>query len=90
MENPSSFFRANVFIHKFAMWTMFLLYLIFKTLIAMIPCHYLNLNFPPITFRFEIENKEQIPRLDLLVISNCTNSLEFNVFRKILILMIYS
>ncbi|KAJ8959219.1 hypothetical protein NQ318_022481 [Aromia moschata] len=42
----------------------------------------LNNRFPTIQFRYEVEHNEQLPFLDVLVIRNSENKLEFDVYRK--------
>ncbi|KAJ8938129.1 hypothetical protein NQ318_004699 [Aromia moschata] len=42
----------------------------------------LNNRFPTINFTYEVEHNEQLPFLDVLVIRNSENKLEFDVYRK--------
>ncbi|KAJ8944288.1 hypothetical protein NQ318_009666 [Aromia moschata] len=42
----------------------------------------LNNRFPTIKFTYEVEHNEQLPFLDVLVIRNSENKLEFDVYRK--------
>ncbi|KAJ8947186.1 hypothetical protein NQ318_015534 [Aromia moschata] len=42
----------------------------------------LNNRFPTIKFTYEMEHNEQLPFLDVLVIRNSENKLEFDVYRK--------
>ncbi|KAJ8963174.1 hypothetical protein NQ318_018639 [Aromia moschata] len=42
----------------------------------------LNNRFPIIKFTYEVEHNEQLPFLDVLVIRNSENKLEFDVYRK--------
>ncbi|KAJ8939829.1 hypothetical protein NQ318_013048 [Aromia moschata] len=42
----------------------------------------LNNRFPTIKFTYEVEHNEQLPFLDVLVIRNSDNKLEFDVYRK--------
>ncbi|KAJ8960169.1 hypothetical protein NQ318_003891 [Aromia moschata] len=42
----------------------------------------LNNRFPTIKFTYDVEHNEQLPFLDVLVIRNSENKLEFDVYRK--------
>ncbi|KAJ8941021.1 hypothetical protein NQ318_006450 [Aromia moschata] len=42
----------------------------------------LNNRFPTIKFTYKMEHNEQLPFLDVLVIRNSENKLEFDVYRK--------
>ncbi|KAJ8932560.1 hypothetical protein NQ318_011202 [Aromia moschata] len=42
----------------------------------------LNNRFPTIKFTYEVEHNEQLPFLDVLVIRNSENKLDFDVYRK--------
>lgn len=42
----------------------------------------LNSQFDSIKFTYEIQNNEQLPFLDVLVIKNSENTLEFDIYRK--------
>ncbi|KAJ8933862.1 hypothetical protein NQ318_012433 [Aromia moschata] len=42
----------------------------------------LNNRFPTIKFTYEVEHNEQLPFLDVLVIRNSENKLEFDVYKK--------
>ncbi|KAJ8982287.1 hypothetical protein NQ317_008016 [Molorchus minor] len=42
----------------------------------------LNSRFTSVNFTYEIENNGQLPFLDVLVIKNNQNNLEFDIYRK--------
>ncbi|KAJ8958500.1 hypothetical protein NQ318_002294 [Aromia moschata] len=67
MGNSLSPFIANLFMSKFET----------NNFVAK-----LNNRFPTIKFTYEVEHNEQLPFLDVLVIRNSENKLEFDVYRK--------
>ncbi|KAJ8938030.1 hypothetical protein NQ318_003334 [Aromia moschata] len=98
MGNSLSPFIANLFMSKFEtevkdkfeyfprVWFRYVddIFAVFNTKAISLDNFVAKLNnpFPTIKFTYEVEHNEQLPFLDVLVIRNCENKLEFDVYRK--------
>lgn len=98
MGNSLSPFIANLFMSRFEteakeqfeyfprVWLRYVddIFVIFDTKRADVNEFILKLNnlHSSVNFTYEIENNEQLPFLDVLVIRNNENKLEFDIFRK--------
>ncbi|KAJ8933054.1 hypothetical protein NQ318_014942 [Aromia moschata] len=98
MGNSLSPFIANLFMSKFEtevkdkfeyfprVWFRYVddIFAVFDTKAICLDNFVAKLNnrFPTIKFTYEVEHNEQLPFLDVLVIRNIENKLEFDVYRK--------
>ena len=98
MGNPLSPFLANLFMSRFEVeaknqfeyfprvWFRYVddIFAVFDTHSDTIDNFISKLNnrFPSIKFTHEIENNDRLPFLDVLVIRNTNNCLEFDIYRK--------
>ncbi|KAJ8949459.1 hypothetical protein NQ318_007560 [Aromia moschata] len=94
MGNSLSPFIANLFMSKFEtevkdkfeVWFRYVddIFAVFDTKAMSLDNFVAKLNnrFPTIKFTYEMEHNEQLPFLDVLVIRNSENKLEFDVYRK--------
>ncbi|KAJ8952663.1 hypothetical protein NQ318_020978, partial [Aromia moschata] len=98
MGNSLSPFIANLFMSKFEtevkdkfeyfprVWFRYVddIFAVFDTKAISLDNFVAKLNnrFPTIKFTYEVEHNEQLPFLDVLVIRNSENKLEFDVYRK--------
>ncbi|KAJ8939043.1 hypothetical protein NQ318_007674 [Aromia moschata] len=98
MGNSLSSFIANLFMSKFEtkvkdkfeyfprVWFRYVddIFAVFNTKAISLDNFVAKLNnrFPTIKFTYEVEHNEQLPFLDVLVIRNSENKLEFDVYRK--------
>lgn len=98
MGNSLSPFIASLFMSRFEVeakedleyfpriWLRYVddIFAVFDTKVGNIDDFVNNLNnrFPSIKFTYEIENNGQLPFLDVLVIRNTENKLEFDIYRK--------
>ncbi|KAJ8951751.1 hypothetical protein NQ318_012602, partial [Aromia moschata] len=84
MGNSVSPFIANLFMSKFETEYVDDIFAVFDTKAISLDNLVAKLNnrFPTIKFTYEVEHNEQLPFLDVLVIRNNENKLEFDVYRK--------
>ena len=98
MGNPLSPFIAGLFMSRFdteikeefqyfpRIWLRYVddIFAVFDTKVADIDqfVSKLDSRFPSVKFTYEMENNEQLPFLDSLVIRNRENKLEIDIYRK--------